>query len=259
MKNIDFIHFDKIDSTNTWVKKNGHTLDPNGISCITALEQTAGRGRFSRKWLSPRGDIYATLFFTIPQGCPYLSNLGQILAYACACVLKEKGFEAEIKWPNDLLIVGKKVAGVLCETFSLNDRTGIALGIGINVNMSDDLLKTIDQPAISLAQLSVQTWNLEQLLTPLLEQFLKDLEQLQKHGFAPFQSKFQNFLAFKEQEISCNDGTHIIKGICKGITKDGKLELALPNGKSAFLNAGEVKLADQNSNLQDPARPKYPG
>jgi BirA family biotin operon repressor/biotin-[acetyl-CoA-carboxylase] ligase len=248
MKNIDFIHFDTIDSTNTWVKKNGHTLDPKGISCITALEQTAGRGRFSRKWLSPRGDIYATLFFTVPQGCPYLHNLGQLLAFSCAAVLKAKGFEAEIKWPNDLLISGKKVAGVLCETFSLNERTGIALGIGINVNMSDDLLKTIDQPATSLAQLSVQTWNLEQILTPLLEQFLKDLEQLQKHGFAPFQSSFQNLLAFKGKEISCHDGMKIIKGTCKGISKEGKLELSLPTGKSAFLTAGEVKSAEQNSN-----------
>lgn len=243
MKNIDYIHFDIIDSTNTWVKTNAHTLNPDGLSCITALEQTAGRGRFSRKWISPRGDIYATLFFTIPAGSPYLANIGQLLAYSCASVLKEKGFNAQIKWPNDLLIDGKKVAGVLCETVPLNNRIGIALGIGINVNMGEELLKAIDQPATSLAQLSLKTWSLEQILSPLVQQFMHDFKILQQQGFEPFQSRFQNLLAYKGKEISCNDGAKIIKGICQGITKDGRLELILPSGKPLTLTAGEVKFA----------------
>jgi len=243
-KNVDYIHFDTIDSTNTWAKTNAHTLDPEKLSCITALEQTAGRGRFSRKWLSPHGqNIYATLFFVIPKGSPYLPNLGQILAYSCASVLKEKGFEVEIKWPNDLLINRKKVAGILSETVSLNDSSGVALGIGINVNMSEELLKKIDQPATSLAQLSMKTWKLEQLLEPLIQQFLQDFELLHQKGFAPFQSNFQKLLAYKGQEITCNDGVKTIKGICHAITKDGKLELIPSSGKPITLSAGEVKFS----------------
>src|SRR5690242_2426664 len=93
VKNIYYIHFDSIDSTNTWTKKNAATLDPDQLTCVTALEQTAGRGRFFRKWLSPKGqNIYASFFFCLPADCPYIINLGQVLSLSCITVLKKKGF-----------------------------------------------------------------------------------------------------------------------------------------------------------------------
>ncbi len=243
LKNIYYIHFDSIDSTNTWTKKNAATLDPNQLTCVTALEQTSGRGRFFRKWISPKGqNIYATLFFSLPRNCPYLINLGQILSLSCISVLKKKGFCPKIKWPNDLLLEGKKVAGILCETLSFEDRIGVALGIGINVNMSQELLDTIDQPATSLAQLSGQTWTLEQILEPVLKQFLKDLDLLETKGFEPFRPMYESYLAYKGETISCNDGLKMIKGICHSINPDGRLNLLLPDGKVATLNAGELKL-----------------
>ncbi len=243
-KSVNYIHFDTIDSTNTWAKTNAHNLEPEQFTCITALEQTAGRGRFMRKWLSPRGqNIYATLFFCIPKENSYLANLGQILAYSCALVLKQKGFPAQIKWPNDIVIDGKKIAGILSEATTLPSHIGMALGIGINVNMGDELLNTINQPATSLAQLSQTTWRTEQILEPLLQQFLTDLDQLQQKGFSPFFDKFDQLLAYKGKEISCHDGTQVLKGICQAITKEGHLELLLPSGQTTTILAGEVKFA----------------
>lgn len=243
LKNIYYIHFDTIDSTNTWTKKNAATLDPDQLTCVTALEQTAGRGRFFRKWLSPKGqNIYATLFFCLPKDSPYLINLGQILSLSCIAVLKKKGFLPQIKWPNDILLDGKKVAGILCETVSFDDRTGIALGIGINVNMTQELLDTIDQPATSLAQLSGQTWTLEQILDPVLKQFIKDLEILQAEGFDAFRLAYDQLLAFKGETISCTDGLKTIKGVCHSINSDGRLNLLLPDGQISTLSAGELKL-----------------
>lgn len=241
-KSINYIHFDTIDSTNTWAKSNARNLDPEQFTCITALEQTAGHGRFMRKWLSPRGqNIYATLFFGIPKENSYLSNLGQVLAYSCALVLKEKGFPAQIKWPNDILIDGKKIAGILSEAVTLPSYIGMALGIGINVNMTEELLSTINQPATSLAQLSQTTWKLEQVLEPLLQQFLGDLEKLKKKGFSSFHTEFNKLLAHKGKEISCHDGTKVVKGICQAITKEGHLELLLASGKTVTMLAGELK------------------
>ncbi len=284
MKNINYIHFDTIDSTNTWTKKNAANLDPNQLTCITALEQTAGRGRFFRKWLSPKGqNIYATLYFCLPIGCPYLINLGQILSLSCISVLipkimqklaakprqspgieslttqsrelslrfssqllhdlgyKKKGFCPQVKWPNDILLNHKKVAGILCETVPFEDRIGIVLGIGINVNMSQELLDLIDQPATSLAQLSGQTWTLEQILEPIAKQFLIDLDLLKKQGFGPFRDEYEALLAFKGESITCNDGIQTLKGICHSINCDGRLNLLLPDGTMATLNAGELK------------------
>jgi BirA family biotin operon repressor/biotin-[acetyl-CoA-carboxylase] ligase len=243
LKNIYYIHFDTIDSTNTWTKKNAATLDPNQLTCVTALEQTAGRGRFFRKWLSPKGqNIYATLYFCLPCECPYIINLGQILSLSSIAVLKKKGFSPQIKWPNDILLDGKKVAGILSETVFSEDRIGAILGIGINVNMSQELLETIEQPATSLAQLSGQTWTLEQILEPVLKQFLKDLDTLLTNGFEPFRPGYEKLLAYKGETIACNDGLKMIKGICHSINSDGRLNLVLPDGQITTLSAGELKL-----------------
>jgi BirA family biotin operon repressor/biotin-[acetyl-CoA-carboxylase] ligase len=243
LKNIYYIHFDTIDSTNTWTKKNAATLDAYQLTCVTALEQTSGRGRFFRKWISPKGqNIYATLFFCLPLDCPYIMNLGQILSLSCIAVLKKKGFAPQIKWPNDIVLEGKKVSGILCETVSIEDRIGIVLGIGINVNMSNELLETIDQPATSLAQLSGQTWTLEQILDPLLKQFLNDLDVLLKEGFEPFRASYETLLAYKGKQITCNDGIKTLKGICHSINFDGRLNLLLPDGQVTTLSAGELKL-----------------
>lgn len=241
-KHIHYLHFDSIDSTNNWAKKNIKTLDPDALTCITALEQTAGRGRFNRQWVSGRGEnITATLFFSLPLSSPIISNVGQVLSLSCVSVLKQKGFSPQIKWPNDLLLSGKKVAGILSETAALPDRLAIILGIGINVNMRDELLTSIDQPATSLAQLSGKLWQLEQILEPLLQQFLRDLDLLKREGFVPFQSSYENVLAFRGEPITCADGMQLIRGICHSINKEGKLNLLLQDGSLTTLSAGEVK------------------
>lgn len=242
IKSIHFIHFDTIDSTNTWTKKNASTLDPNELTCITAQEQTSGRGRFDRKWISPKGEnIYATLYFCLPLNCSYICNLGQILSLSCITILKKNGFTPQIKWPNDILLSGKKVAGILCETICFEDRMGIALGIGINVNMKQDLLDTIDQPATSLSQLSGQTWTLEQIMEPILSQFIEDLNALESHGFEHFRHMYEDLLAFKGKTITCNDGQKTIKGICHSVNSTGRLNLLLPDGTMQLISAGEIK------------------
>lgn len=243
-KNIYYIHFDSIDSTNTWVKKNALTLDPNRLTCVTALEQTAGRGRFLRKWLSPKGqNIYTTLYFTAPLGWSYLSNVGQILSIAAAEELKNLGFDPQIKWPNDLLIEGKKIAGILGETVTFDEYLGVVLGIGINVDTPDVLLNEIGQPAASLSQISGHLWQQQQILEPIVENFLEKLETLKQHGFAPFQQSYESFLAFKGTEIRCHDGLQYLRGICHSIDNQGRLNLLLSNNDTRLiqpLHSGEI-------------------
>jgi BirA family transcriptional regulator, biotin operon repressor / biotin---[acetyl-CoA-carboxylase] ligase len=243
MKAIHYVHLDSVDSTNNWAKVHAHKLNEYPFICITATEQTAGRGRFQRGWVSPPGqNITATVFFSIPLGASYLCNIGQLLAYSCARVLRAKGFPAEIKWPNDILIEGKKIAGVLTETLPLDDQTVVIAGIGINVNMEKETIEKIDQPAISLLLLSGKTWDLQVVLDLVLKQFLSDLELLEKKGFPAFQKSFESLLAYKGKEITCQDGAQKIRGICHSITSDGRLQLLLPSGEMKLVTAGELRI-----------------
>src|SRR6185436_13745053 len=159
---IHYITLDSVDSTNNWVKS--HLADLKPLTCVTAEEQTAGRGRFKRHWISPRGEnIYASLYLTVPLGSGYLPNLGQIMAFACAKVLRGLGLKALLKWPNDILIQDKKIAGVLTETVTKDDEIGVILGIGLNVNMSQESLNTIGVPATSLFDQSKKKWDRQEL------------------------------------------------------------------------------------------------
>lgn len=237
---FDYIHFKTIDSTSSWAKRNTLLLNQNHISVITASQQTKGYGRLKRDWVSPSGNIYATIFFTLPLGYSYLANLGQILALACNHVLENKGFLLQFKWPNDLLIENKKVAGVLVEVLHSPEKLGVVLAIGLNVNMHEDFLTKVNQPATSLMHASGKVWDLPSILNPTLYTFYNYLRLLSSSGFTHFQPIYQKLIAFQGQEICCKVGNKQIRGICHSINPNGTLNLQLPSGAMISLNAAEI-------------------
>ena len=245
-KHVNYIHFHSIGSTNTWAKENAAILDPHQITCITAQEQTAGRGRFQRKWISPKGlNLCATFYFCVPLKSSFISNLGQILCLSCSSMLKSFGFSPSIKWPNDILLNGKKVAGILCETTQVEtlgeeELLGVALGIGININTDDETLNAIDQPATSLKQISHQEWSIEKLLHKLSSYFVEDLDTLRSRGFGPFASTYDELLAFKGKHVSIQDGTRLLTGVCHSVSKHGNLVLLSDTGEKIEAFAGSM-------------------
>lgn len=238
---INYIRFQSIESTNTWAKQHANLLDPHQITCITSQEQTAGRGRFQRKWISPKGvNLYVTYFFCIPTSCSFLPNLGQILSISCSKMLEHLGFTPQIKWPNDVLIEGKKIAGILCETVSLQDKLAVVLGIGININMDSATIQSIDQPATSLQVLSGHEWSLDEALYKLSKHLLEDLNILQKKGFTFFRSYYEKHLAFKGQMITVQDGNRTIQGLCHTLSPQGNLIILSSSGEQIEIYAGSV-------------------
>lgn len=240
---ITEIHFDSIDSTNTYAKKNSASFPPDEITVITAEEQTAGRGRYQRKWISPKGvNIYATFCFQLPFPTKQLPSLAQVMSYSLASLLIEEGLTPKIKWPNDVQLGGKKISGVLCETLFQNDSIQIILGIGINVNMTEADLKKIDKPATSLEIETNHTWDRQVLLKKLEMRFATHLERFKKEGFAPFHHRIENLLAYKGETIHCFDGKKIWVGICHSLTSEGLLNLALPDGTLQALHSGDIQI-----------------
>jgi len=242
MKEIVSVHLDTIDSTNTYAKKHCHDFDAGKITCVTAEEQTAGRGRFQRNWVSPRGvNLYATFYFRLPVNALHLISLGQVMTYSFAAVLIHEGLHPKIKWPNDILLNGKKVSGVLCETVFHQHYVDLFLGIGINVNMDAEMADKIDKPATSLKIETHHIWDRQGLLKKLEKEFAADLERFEKGGFTPFHNQFENLLAYKGQTVRCFDGKKEWTGICHSLTNDGQLNLFLPDKTLHTVLSGEIK------------------
>lgn len=233
------IHFETIDSTNTYAKQHCQEFPLNEITCITAEEQTAGYGKYKRKWISPWGtNICATFHFTLPLNTLHISSLAQLLAYSFASLLQEDDLSPKIKWPNDIQLKTKKLSGVLCETLFTKTHVHIFLGIGINVNTPD--LSFIDQPATSLFLETGKLWDRNVLLSRLQNRFTEHLDTFKQSGFSTFHPLFESLLAFKNQTICCFDGKKEWVGLCHSITPDGRLNLLLPDNTLHTVISGDL-------------------
>ncbi|MBM3183795.1 MAG: biotin--[acetyl-CoA-carboxylase] ligase [Chlamydiae bacterium] len=240
---IQELHFDSIDSTQLYAKREVATFAPDRITCVVADEQTEGHGRMQRKWISPKGvNLYATFCFRLPLKTPNLESLAIVMAHSFASLLLKENLHPKIKWPNDVQLGGKKVAGVLSETIFEKDCTQIFLGIGINVNMDQNDLNKIDQPATSLKVQTHRMWNRVDLLHHLEEHFLRDLKLFQKEGFKPFHQKVSSLLAYQGETIYCFDGKKTWEGTLESIGLDGRLKLRMKDGTVLELFSADVSL-----------------
>lgn len=239
---INRIHFDIINSTNTWAKQNAHLFPRDQMTIITADAQTAGRGRFNRHWVSPPGkNIYATFCFFLEKHRRDIGNVPQILAMSTAKMLEKKDFNPELKWPNDVLISQRKVAGILTETTPFSDQICMIVGIGLNVNMPLEVLKGIDRPATSLFVESGQEYNVGKVLQALQEQFVKDLMLFIEEGFHPFLEEYRRRLPIDSNKlIRFHDNRVVWEGYIAAINNDGSLSLSLADNTVKTFIAGEI-------------------
>lgn len=237
---INEIFLEKTTSTQDYAKEHKESFDNKAITFVIAKEQTAGRGRFQRKWVSPKGNLYVTIYLQLPSSTCHLVSMGQIVSLSLAKLFIKENFCPKIKWPNDILVDGKKIAGILCETEMKDGVADLFVGFGVNVNMNSDQIEEVNQPATSLMIVTGRRWDKTDLLHDFQEQFLKDLDIFLKEGFTPFHCQFENLMAFKGEKITCFDGKKEWKGICHSLTNDGQLNLYLDNGDIKTLSSGEI-------------------
>jgi BirA family biotin operon repressor/biotin-[acetyl-CoA-carboxylase] ligase len=158
---MGLLMLDEVDSTNTYAREHFDDLEDGTL--VAARSQTAGRGRRERAWVSPPGVNFTgtMLFKRLTDGF----HAGCLLGVAALALIRELAPELPVylKWPNDLYIEDRKLAGILCESARIeNGRiTAVAAGIGINVNLSPEALQAIDQPATSLLAETKREFNLD--------------------------------------------------------------------------------------------------
>ncbi len=189
-------HFETLPSTALYAKEYLDQFDVNQLTLITADTQTEGKGQHSRKWDSPEGNLFATYVFTVPLGWDPVIHAAQLLSWSAAQVLIDLGLSPNFKWPNDLLVGGKKIAGILCETVKLDGYLRVIDSIGLNVNTPIE----VDQPTTSLVQ-EIGGQDLPKILEALNQQFYDDLTVFLEEGFSPFVQPFDEMLL----EVRDND------------------------------------------------------
>lgn len=239
---IEKKHFDSIDSTNSYAKRAADTFNPKALTLITASEQTAGRGRFRREWISPKDmNLYASFIFFLKTLRDDLGNIPQVLALSAVETLKPYVDNIKIKWPNDLVVKEEKLGGILCELTQSQHGWAMIAGIGMNINMPDSLLKKIDRPATSLLKENRQEYSIDTLSKALAEKFLSDLTLFLLQGFEPFLESFTNALVHKKNgKLKFNNFKEQIEGKFEGINEDGSLSLLLEDGSVLRCTTGEL-------------------
>ncbi len=236
-----------LDSTNSALQRL--STDAQHGAAILAEHQTAGRGRRGRKWHSPSGqNLYMSLGWRFEQSLSELGCLPLVVATSAAQALTRAGLSRhKIKWPNDLLLDGKKFCGCLVEV--KGDTGGpchAVIGIGVNISMPDlPTMTEIDQPWTDIAA-DLPGCSRNQLAGLLLEELLSQLPIFSAQGFTPFLEMWETMDGLRGREVKVMATNRTIKGTVSGINLQG--ELLLDTGHEILqLNSGEVSIRNSGT------------
>ncbi len=228
MSNI--LHFETLSSTQTYLKEHFKTLDDKTV--VMADEQTAGRGRFDRKWISQPGGLYFSVLLK-PTQQDFLANLTQLMALSLCQAVESYSLQPNLKWPNDVQVNGKKLCGILSETVMQNGKIAcVVLGVGVNVAQTD--LSHVGQPAVSLYELGVRI-DTQDLLQQVLDLFFQKYEAVLSEGFSTIRSAYLERFPFLGKQIAVKNGTTALTGIAQDLSPRGTLVLQTPRGSQEIL------------------------
>ncbi len=236
-------HFQQIGSTNDQAMQLASQGAPHG-TLVVAEEQTRGKGRLSRPWISSPGHgIYLSVILRTPLPLNEAYHATTVAAISLAEVLISRyGLSAMIKWPNDILVAGKKVAGILTEMQSDQDYTRfLVVGIGINVNHGrEDLAGPFRYPATSVAMEAGRPANRKELLLSFLERFEVQYDLFLEEGFSVFLARLTELSAVLGKTIKITTGNTEVTGKAVGFTEEGGLRILTEAGKDQVIWVGDI-------------------
>ncbi|MBD2845129.1 biotin--[acetyl-CoA-carboxylase] ligase [Paenibacillus sp. IB182496] len=216
---------------------------PEG-TLVLAEQQLKGRGRMGRGWVSPRGKgIWMSLVLRPRLALPFAPQLTLLTAVAlCRSLRRMSGAEIGIKWPNDLLIDGKKISGILLESTAEEERIRYVIaGIGISVNLeADDYPDELLQRAVSLRMATGRSYD----RTALIVEFLDELEQLYdlfaQEGFAPIRSLWEALSVSLHRPATLTTPQGVLTGVPVGLAESGALLVRLGDGEVRAVFSAEM-------------------
>ena len=230
--------FDSISSTNDYLLRKEKNKNKDIKICI-AEEQTKGRGRRGKSWISPK---FKNIYFSLNSYLKKedLSGLSIAVALSVSKVLTKINVMSLIKWPNDLLVGNKKICGILIETAKVGELTKVVIGIGINVNM--EYSELIDQEWTSIKLEKKQSVDRNSIITEMINQLCITLNKFEQEEFDYFLNKFTSLDLLKDKEFTLKDKPNETF-IGKGIDNKGLLIAQnLKDQRIVKFSSGEVSL-----------------
>lgn len=234
--------FETLDSTNEEARRQAASLSVLGVpTWIRADRQTAGRGRRGRGWHTPGGNLAATLLLhpgKPPGECAQLSFVTAIAVAETVAGLAPNA-EIKVKWPNDVLVDGKKIAGILLESASGPGPAPLWLAIGIGINLvhfPDDT----EFPATSIAALTGKTPDAHDTLVHLASHFAKWYDIWRAQGFLPIRDQWLARAAKLGERIRARLTKEETSGVFEGIDETGALILRETASRTRVIAAGDV-------------------
>lgn len=248
-KNV--IHKESLESTQTLAHQLALEGEKHG-TIVVADEQTQGRGRVSRKWFSPKGKSISMSMILRPNILPYLApQLTLLTATVLANVLDEHcNVKPQIKWPNDILINDKKMAGILTEMQAEQDQVlYVIIGIGMNINhtkddFSDDLLKK----ATSLRIETNKSWEMLPIIQEILTTFEHKYSNFLERGFDPVKHDWENYGFRLHERLHIKTGNQEWEGVFLGIAEDGALLAQKEDGTTEKVYSAEISWFEEGMN-----------
>lgn len=230
-----------IDSTNQYLMDRIGQLE-SGDACVAEYQQ-AGRGRRGRKWFSPFGaNLYLSMFWRLEQGPAAAIGLSLVIGIVMAEVLRDLGADkVRVKWPNDLYLLDRKLAGILVElTGKTGDAAQIVIGAGINMSMRRVEENVVNQGWINLQEAGI-TIDRNTLAARLIRELRAALVLFEHEGLEPYLSRWRVLDNFIDRPVKLIIGDKEIFGVSRGIDAQGALLLE-QNGVIKPWMGGEISL-----------------
>ncbi len=236
------VHYE-LDSTNSHLMRPEALALPSGSICL-AEYQSAGRGRQGRRWVSAYGsNLCFSVVWRFDCGPDALSGLSLAVAVGIAQGLAALGLQQPgLKWPNDLYVDGRKLAGILLEmSGESSGASRVVIGVGVNLGLPSDAGESIDQPWVALAELLSAPVSRNRAAGALIGGVAEALAQFERQGLAPFLPLWQQWDIALDKRVTLQQAQGSIEGWARGVDASGALLIEC-EGETGRYMSGDVSL-----------------
>jgi BirA family biotin operon repressor/biotin-[acetyl-CoA-carboxylase] ligase len=234
------ISLDSVGSTNEEAVRLASEGAPAG-TLVWAKSQFRGKGRRDREWISPSGNLYLSLLLRpklLLAQAPQFSFVAAVAVFDTLCFMLPQTAKIHMKWPNDILVDGKKIAGILLESSACGDMLDwLVIGVGVNVARSPD---KVSFPATCLHESGASYASVEGVLKHFTVSFKQVMEEWSKEGFVPVRKRWLEFAWCLGEKIEVKTERELFQGSFTGLDETGAMILEIGEGEKLTLTAADV-------------------